>query len=47
LPKKAVNSVQLAELKRADSGGMEVAVKEAVYWLPEEVWRSFENAWPT
>jgi len=43
LPKKAVNSVPLGELKRADGGGMEVAVKEAVYWLPEEVWASFNN----
>lgn len=43
LPKKAVNSVPLAELKRFDGGGVEVAIKEAVYWLPEEVWASFNN----
>ena len=43
LPKKAVNSFQLSELKRAAGGGMDVAVKDVVYWLPEEVWTVFSH----
>lgn len=43
LPKKAVNSVPLGELKRADGGGVEIGIKEAVYWLPEEVWAVFSH----
>lgn len=43
LPKKVVNSVPLAELKRAGGGGVEVAVKGRVYWLPEEVWDVFSH----
>jgi len=42
LPKRVVNSVPLGELKMAAGGGV-VAVNNLVYWLPEEVWASFNN----
>lgn len=43
LPKKAVNSVNLDELERSAGGGVEVVVKNKVYWLPDEVWVVFSH----